>query len=179
MALIFCGCVALFDGNTTMKIALLLPLIASTAYAFTDLPSSGAPGNIAIGTHHSSSSATRLNLYASVEAAIADAQRICAEDPDSPECKVAWDIVEELEAADSHKGGVPSPVAISNEAEYGSLVSGFDILSEKTDRKLGELVALTDKLAEWDGTDPSVMRVGDLAYELREALAQAKASLYR
>ena len=40
-----------------------------------------------------SCSSTSLDLYRSVEEAIAEAQRICAIDPTSNECRVAWDIV--------------------------------------------------------------------------------------
>merc|ERR1719213_249649 len=55
-------------------------------------------------TTKSTSSSTILYLQRSVQDAIVEAERICAIDPSSNECKVAWDIVEELEAADSHRG---------------------------------------------------------------------------
>jgi len=149
-----------------MKILFTLSLVASTAWAFVVLPP--AP-------HH----ATKLHMYDSVEAAIADAQRICADDPMSQECKVAWDIVEELEAADSHKGGVEPPMVLSRSAEYASLVDSLGILMEKTDRKMDQLKALTLRLAEMEATDPAaLMRVGALSDEMRLALAEAKASLY-
>ena len=116
----------------------------------------------------------KLHSYESVEAAIADAQRICASDPTSPECKVAWDIVEELEAADSHQGGFDAPSAST---DLTALMGGFDILIKKIDGKMDQLKATTDKLAELGETDPSLAELGARAVDMKQALANARARL--
>lgn len=121
---------------------------------------------------------TKLNLFDTVEAAIAEAQRICAENPDSQECKVAWDIVEELEAADSHKVAPEAPAGISASAEYNSLLDSFDILSKRTTDKLEQLKAVTLRLEDLGVNEPAVSQLYDISDELKRAIAQAKACLY-
>mmetsp|Transcript_11461 Transcript_11461/g.14189 ORF Transcript_11461/g.14189 Transcript_11461/m.14189 type:complete len:147 (-) Transcript_11461:244-684(-) len=144
-----------------MKIAYALSLLASTASAFVVSPSCPR-------------SSISLNLYDRVEDAIAEANRICAADPSSPECRVAWDIVEELEAADSHKGGyTTTDVSPDIVAFMGSL----DILMRKIDGKMDQLKATTDKLEEMGSTDPSIAELGARAIEMKYALANARMSL--
>jgi hypothetical protein len=116
-------------------------------------------------------------MYESVEAAIAEAQKICANDPSSPECRVAWDIVEELEAADSHKGVYASPYASNDAAMVSALLGSFDILLQKIDGKMDQLMATTDRLAEFGTADTSIAELGLRAGEMKQALANAKASL--
>ena len=116
-------------------------------------------------------------MYDSVEEAIAEAQRICAEDPTSPDCKVMWDIVEELEAADSHTAKVAAPKELSRKAKYTSVLSSFDMLEQAAERQMEQLKALTDTLADLDVSDPSVTKLGELAVEMKQALEKAKASL--
>lgn len=147
-------------------IALVLLLIVSLTVAFVDKPCSA-----------SRASATRLQLYNSVEAAIDDAQRICAANPNSPECKVAWDIVEELEAADSHRGVAAPPEALSLSAEYASLVQSYDILRLKTERKMDQLKSLIMRMEELGVTDVTVARLANLSDEMKFALTEAQASL--
>ena len=144
-----------------MKTVFALPLLASTACAFVVSPSF---------PRHSIS----LNLFNTVEDAIAEAERICAIDPSSPECRVAWDIVEELEAADAHRGGfTPSDVSPDIVAFMGSL----DILMRKIDGKMDQLKATTDKMEELGSTDPTIAELGARAVEMKYALANARASL--
>ena len=76
-----------------MKLLTLFPFLTSTAYAF----NKGSPSPTPVRR----GSTTKLDLYATVEEAIAEAQRICATDPTGQACKVAWDIVEELDASDN------------------------------------------------------------------------------
>lgn len=95
---------------------------------------------------------TQLNLYQKVEDAIAEAERICAYDSTSPECKVAWDIVEELEAADSHKDGMAPPGGPDLEV----LLYSFDILMKKIDGKMDQLKGTLVKLDSVGVEDPSI-----------------------
>jgi CP12 domain len=113
-------------------------------------------------------------LYTPVQEAIADAQRICAMDPTSGECRVAWDIVEELEAADSHMGILPAPVVAT---DFLSLVEGFDILVERIDHKMDRLIATTDSLAELGVTDAAITSLYDRAEDMKRALMHARNTL--
>mmetsp|Transcript_305 Transcript_305/g.860 ORF Transcript_305/g.860 Transcript_305/m.860 type:complete len:155 (-) Transcript_305:636-1100(-) len=152
-----------------MKV-LALPLLVAAARAFTVSPPSSLRHPI------------RLNLYNTVEEAITDAQRICAaEGPASPECRVAWDIVEELEAADAHRG--PGAAAASQQqgvdpqsADYVAFMGSFDILCQKIDGKMDQLQATTDKLVELGADDPSVPALGDLAMQMKQALAYTRST---
>ena len=97
---------------------------------------------------------------------------ICNEYPDSEQCKVAWDIVEELEAADSHKGGV----APADELNYWPLVNGLDILATKLDRKMDDLKNLSEQMVS---VGPEIERLYYMADEMKKALAEARAVLPR
>ena len=129
------------------KTILLLAPIASTHAFHPSKPST---------TNHASvnrTHPTRLNLHASVEEAIAEAQQICAQNgSDSEACKVAWDIVEELEAADSHRdadaAAAWSQSMSTGEVNYLPLLEGMTVLSAKLDRKMDELNRLSRQLAE-------------------------------
>jgi hypothetical protein len=116
---------------------------------------------------------THMNLYRSAQQAIADAERICAmEGPNSERCKVAWDIVEELKAADSHDRTKPEPI----ELNYYPLLEGFDLLSSKVDKQLDELRNLSSQLAE-AGAGPEVERLIYASDEMKQILEDAKAAL--
>ncbi len=121
-------------------------------------------------------SLTRLFLYNSVEAAIAEAQRICDENPDSPACQVAWDIVEELEAADSHKDDQDRAREPHYTMDYDAMIRSFDILTTKLDTKMDQLIATCDKFEEW-GADPSVAELSRLAEEMKRGMAYVKDTL--
>ena len=115
-------------------------------------------------------------MYESVEAAIADAQRICAQDPSSNECRVAWDIVEELEAADSHIGG-PAAVGETNFDESATLMVGsFDILTQKIIGKMDQLRATAEQL-ETMGAPGDMPELVRLAEELKSALGYTRSEL--
>lgn len=149
-----------------MKIAFTFPLLASTACAFMPV----SPWSTAI--RHS----TKIFLYNEVEKAIADAQMICAADPTSPQCKVAWDIVEELEAADSHQGGLAANRnAINETPDVAALMGSFEILLAKIEGKMDQLTATTEKLAELGSRDPSIAELHQRAYEMKETIALARA----
>jgi len=128
----------------------------------------------------SSRYSTNLSMmYESVEAAIEEAQRICAIDPASQECRVAWDVVEELEAADSHRGQVQPQPHAPTDIEYTALMSSFDILVKKIDGKMDQLKATTVKLHELGATDPAMEELYSRADEMQQALANVRANLNR
>ena len=150
-----------------MKLVSLLSLLA-TANAFTTPFTKSHTPN------------TKLNLQKSVEDAILEAQQICAVDPTSDACKVAWDIVEELEAADSHRNtNTASDGGVEVGADVEAFLSSLDILTKKIDGKMDQLKGISYKLQELGATDPSI---GDLAYQadvMKQVIYNARASLGR
>ena len=115
-----------------------------------------------------------LNLYRSATEAIAEAERVCAEEgPDSERCRVAWDIVEELEAADSRARTVDDG---PRREEYAPLVQGLDILTGKLERKLDELKALSEQLTAV-GAGPEVERLMYASDEMKQILKEASDSM--
>ena len=117
---------------------------------------------------------TRLQLYKSAQDAIAEAQRICAQNPNSRECQVAWDIVEEFQAADSHTRK-QQPQQYQQQQQQPSmdlvtLLESFAILSTKIDGKMDQLKATCDKFEELGAHDPSVAELGRLAEEMKRGL---------
>jgi hypothetical protein len=118
---------------------------------------------------------SELNLYNSVEEAIGEAQRICSEQGgDSEACRVAWDIVEELEAADAHR--TPAHPTTQQELSYGPLILSLDLLSAKIDRKMDELNKLSQSLVE-AGAGPEVERLAYASEEMKGILEEAVRSL--
>ena len=116
----------LVESQTIMKIFVPLSLFVSAASAFV----AASPFTT---KERAAKKNADLNLYRSVEAAIAEAQRICSENPSSDECRVAWDIVEELEAADSHQG---QSMDADGDYDTTALVGSFDILTQKIAGKM-------------------------------------------
>lgn len=117
---------------------------------------------------------TALHLYRSAAEAIAEAEQICAmEGPDSHNCKVAWDIVEELEAADAH---VRTPDTGAHELSYSPMVNGLEILSVKIEKKMDELKKLSTQLAE-AGAGPEVERLVYASDEMKQIIAEARSAM--
>ena len=126
--------------------------------------------------------ATQLFLYDRVEEAIAEANRVCAQSgPESQECRVAWDIVEELEAADAHRDGPMQGGggAVNMSPDGQALMSSFNILLQKIDGKMDQALATTEKLAELGLGDPEIAELHQRAYEMKEAVWNARRSLDR
>ena len=138
----------------------------------------------------SSSSSPRLattrlrpHLVENLEEAISEAQRICSLDPTSSECRVAWDIVEELEAKDSHTQTAAAAAAAAGAGagagelgtDYAVLMGSLDILLTKIDGKMDQLLATTDKMAQLGDQDPRVADVWEKAGALKEAVASLRA----
>mmetsp|Transcript_27623 Transcript_27623/g.76028 ORF Transcript_27623/g.76028 Transcript_27623/m.76028 type:complete len:167 (+) Transcript_27623:99-599(+) len=125
-------------------------------------------------------STTSLHLQKRVEDAIADAQRICATDPLSQECKVAWDIVEELEAADSHRSSSRSnteaAAGATGEMEYdtAALLMSFDLLAAKIDGKMDQLSATMNQFELMGADDPEIGNLGQRAQDMKDHIAYVK-----
>ena len=158
------------------------------------LPLPGSAFSPAAGGALSSSSSssprlatTRLrpHLVENLEEAISEAQRICSLDPTSSECRVAWDIVEELEAKDSHIQTAAAAAAAAGAGagagagelgtDYAVLMGSLDILLTKIDGKMDQLLATTDKMAQLGDQDPRVADVWEKAGALKEAVASLRA----
>ena len=121
-------------------------------------------------------------LFDSVEAAIADAQRICAQDGHgSPACRVAWDIVEELEAADAHKDGPmqQAPVGAPVAPDTAALFASFDILVQKIDGKMEQLKATTAQFHTMGAMDPALEELYRQAEQMQQTMAQVRDNLRR
>jgi len=86
---------------------------------------------------------------------------------------VAWDIVEELEAADSHRNSVASTTGY---VDYWPMVNGLDILCVKLDRKLDELKKLSSEMAH---SAPEIERLVYMSDEMKQALIDARSVLPR
>ena len=178
----------MFLEKMKTAVAVLAPfsLLASGAAAF--LPQS---------PRVSVSVAGPLCAYQTVAEAIAEAEMICARDPSSEACRVAWDIVEELEATDSHyrsepgtytplesarggalpRNGAPAPMRspmdndIAAAKDIHAMLQGFDILARKIDVKMDQLTATAEKLIELGADDPAVAEMGNRALEMKRILA--------
>ena len=153
--------------RNTMKIPCLLPLLASTS-AF-------VPNTIMF--KHPATTQLYM-MYDRVEEAISDAQRICAQSgPESRPCRVAWDIVEELEAADSHRGqdlGGANHMSPDGEA---AMLSSFEILLQKMDGKMDQCMATTEKLSDLGLRDHSIAELHRCSMQMKEAIWNARQSM--
>ena len=87
---------------------------------------------------------------------------------------MAWDIVEELEAADSHRA--TSPWNGEQQTNYVPLLDSLSLLSAKLDRKLDELHALSAQLAE-AGAGEEIERLVYASEEMKGLLMQARGRL--
>lgn len=153
-----------------MFLSLLFAVITASAFVVTTIPSTSA------GICNKNSLTTRLHLYQSVEQAISEAQRICAEDPSG--CPVMWDIVEELEAADSHRYAQAraNNGPADQSMDFVALMTSFDILTKKIDGKMDQLIATCDKFEQL-GADPSVAELSRLAKEMKYGMSFVKNKL--
>jgi hypothetical protein len=87
----------------------------------------------------------------------------------------AWDIVEELEAADSHKDNVEQR-QLPTDINYYPLIQSLDILSQKVERKMDELNKLSLQLAE-AGAGEEIERLVYASEEMKGVLRDARARL--
>ena len=92
---------------------------------------------------------------------------------------MAWDIVEELEAADSHRSDAAAAQAASweeKQVNYLPLLEGMNVLSAKLDRKLYELHNLSKQLAE-AGAGEEIERLVYASEEMRGLLENARGKI--
>ena len=92
---------------------------------------------------------------------------------------MAWDIVEELEAADSHRGGSMQGGggAVNMSPDGQAMMSSFNILLQKIDSKMDQALATTEKLAELGVRDREIAELHQRAFEMKEAIWNARRSL--
>ena len=155
-----------------------ISLISIVSYVVALLPSATL-AFIPQNNHVSASSSSALHLYKSAKEAIDEAKIICFEKgPNSEECRVAWDIVEELEAADSRvRSTLKQQQSMgANELSYSPLVDSLELLSVKVERKMDELKALSEQLTAY-GAGPEVERLQYASDEMKQILAEARSSL--
>lgn len=158
----------------------LFALMPTTSAAFSThrLCSSNHPlqRNPRSGCHDVRHKSTALNIYRSAAAATSEAEYVCmVEGPHSDRCAVAWDIVEELKAADADDR---TETAGAHELSYIPLVQGLNILSDKLGRKLGELKKLSTQMAE-AGAGPEVERLVYASDEMLQILEEATTAVSR
>jgi hypothetical protein len=145
-----------------MKIIAIFSLLVSSTCAFMSARTSPSRPQ------------TAIRLQTRVEDAIADAQRICAPDPTSPACRVAWDIVEELEAAGSRKDQGYSG-NVNTSPDYQALAFGFDMLLRKIDGKMDQLSATATKKQQMGSDNPALDELCQKAHEMKEAISRSRA----
>lgn len=123
------------------------------------------------------------------EDAIREAEAICHnEGPQSEACRVAWDIVEEIEASDSRRrsgmyrdefrDGTYDPARemardldMERRRDIRTVMEGFDILSDQLSEKLDRMVATTDRLQDLGADAPVVDELGARAVEMKRLMA--------
>ena len=111
--------------------------------------------------------------------AVADALRISREKgATSSEARVAWDIVEELDASDNSVAYKIQPVRPDHTDDYRNQIRAFAALMTEAKDKLKEMRRLAEQLKELELTDPSLTSLGSNleAESIRRALSEAKAA---
>lgn len=155
-----------------MKIssALLSLLLTSTARAFVVSSSSSSPRTA------NTKLAAEKKMFDTVEEAIKEAEKLC-EEGNKEECAMMWDIVEELEAADSHAKGLAPGKEVSKKTQYELELAGFALLEKEVQGQMDQLKALTSKMADLGVKDESLAKLGSLSNDMKLTLAQAKLGL--
>lgn len=160
--------------STSLSVPVLFTILLPAATAF--MHNNSSPQQNSLSRQNESSVATDkgLNLFRSAQEATAEAERIClVEGPHSDRCKVAWDIVEELKAADAH---VRTPSAEQGGFNYTPMVNSLEILTSKLDKKLDELRKLSEGLAE-AGAGPEVERLIYASDEMKQVIEEANRAM--
>eukprot|EP00565_Helicotheca_tamesis_P006330 CAMPEP_0185728572 /NCGR_PEP_ID=MMETSP1171-20130828/3900_1 /TAXON_ID=374046 /ORGANISM="Helicotheca tamensis, Strain CCMP826" /LENGTH=242 /DNA_ID=CAMNT_0028397295 /DNA_START=97 /DNA_END=825 /DNA_ORIENTATION=+ len=109
--------------------------------------------------------------------AVAEALRISKEfGATSPEARVAWDAVEEMDSNDS-SAAFSSTITTSAKGDYFNQIQSLAFLMKETKEKLSQMKTLANHLMELELTDPSLTQLGPEAENIRNALAEAKAAV--
>ena len=126
-----------------------------------------------------SSPSTIYNARVDSSDAVAEALRISRQKgATSPEARVAWDVVEELDASDNSVAYKIQPDRPDHTDDYRNQIRAFAALMTETKYKLKEMRQLADQLKELELTDPSLTSLGSNpeAEGIRRALSEAKAA---
>ena len=96
----------------------------------------------------------------------------------SPEARVAWDIVEEMDSSDNSAAYSIKAVPPDHADDYRNQIRAFAALVAETKDKLKEMSRLAEQLKELELTDPSLTSLGSdpEAEGIRRALSEAKAA---
>lgn len=114
--------------------------------------------------------------------AIAEALRISKEfGASSDEARVAWDIVEELDASDSSPAITTTTTAATpqeiKQLDYASQVRGLAMLLQETRQKMAQIKDMAANLRNMELHDPSLAKLPNEAEPLKSVLAEAKAAM--
>ena len=138
----------------------------------------------------SSSSSSALFARPDSSAAVADALRISKEfGGTSPQARVAWEIVEELDSSDPSPA-FPNSAASSvlnglsttttmeenHQMDYAVHIRSLNRLLTDTEEKLSQIKTLAMNLKEMELEDPTLSQLPDTAVGLKTALQEAKAA---
>ena len=126
-----------------------------------------------------STSSAIYNARVDSSDAVAEALRISRQKgATSPEARVAWDVVEELDASDNSVAYKIQPDRPDHTDDYRNQIRAFAALMTETKYKLKEMSRLAEQLKELELTDPSLTSLGtnSEAEGIRRALSEAKAA---
>jgi hypothetical protein len=127
-------------------------------------------------------SAVVLQARPDSSAAVADALRISKEfGGTSSEARVAWEIVEEMDSADS-SAAMPSSSSMNlspeetHKMDYAVQVRALNQLLADTEEKMSQIKTLAHNLKEMETDDPTLAKLPPTATGLKTALQEAKAA---
>jgi len=130
-------------------------------------------------TGGSRSSSALCNARVDSSGAVSEALRISKQKgTSSPEARVAWDIVEEMDASDNSAAYKIQDVPPDHADDYRNQIRAFAALMTETKDKLKEMSRLAEQLKELEIADPSLTSLGSdpEAEGVRRALSDAKAA---
>lgn len=109
--------------------------------------------------------------------AVTEALRISKEfGATSPEARVAWDVVEEMDSNDS-SAAFTNTIATSAKGDYFNQVQSLAFLMKGAKEKLSQMKILSNHLKDLELNDPSLTQLGEDSEKMRTALAEAKAAV--
>ena len=113
--------------------------------------------------------------------AVEDALRISKEfGASSEEARVAWDIVEEMDASDNSPATSQVPALSAKEVasrDYATEVRALAYLMQETKEKFSQMKALAVNLKEMELSDPSLTKLPPESAALKTVIAEAKAAM--
>jgi hypothetical protein len=126
---------------------------------------------------HKKTSVILLNRIDSSNA-VAEAMRITKEKgATSSEARVAWDIVEEMDASDNSGAINTATVTLSARDDYANQVRALAYLLSATQETMDQIGTLVSNLKNLDLEDPTLSKLPTDASGLKTVLAEAKAAV--